>query len=55
MACKAAVKAGDRLSDLELAEILRLREATERGTSCPHGRPTSVRISRAELDRRFGR
>ena len=55
MACKAAVKAGDRLSDLELAEILRLRDETERGTNCPHGRPTSVRISRAELDRRFGR
>jgi DNA mismatch repair protein MutL len=55
MACKAAVKAGDRLSELELAEILRLRDETERGTNCPHGRPTSVRITRAELDRRFGR
>jgi DNA mismatch repair protein MutL len=55
MACKAAVKAGDRLSDAELAELLALRERVERSSSCPHGRPTSIRMSVAELYRRFGR
>ena len=55
MACKAAVKAGDRLGDAELATLLARREAIERSSNCPHGRPTSLRIPLAELDRRFGR
>ena len=55
MACKAAVKAGDRLSDHELNELVARREAVERASNCPHGRPTSLRISVSELDRKFGR
>lgn len=55
MACKAAVKAGDALSEEELAELLRLREAVERSSNCPHGRPTSVRLTLRELERLFGR
>ena len=55
MACKAAVKAGDRLNDHELAELIARREEIERISNCPHGRPTSLRISIAELDRKFGR
>jgi len=55
MACKAAVKAGDYLSDTELAHLLDLRERIERGTACPHGRPTSLRITLRDLERQFGR
>ncbi|MDX2148344.1 MAG: DNA mismatch repair endonuclease MutL [Planctomycetota bacterium] len=55
MACKAAVKAGDRLSELELTELLRLREAVERSSSCPHGRPTTVRLSIRDLEKLFHR
>jgi DNA mismatch repair protein MutL len=55
MACKAAVKAGDHLSDGELVELLRLREAVERSSNCPHGRPTTVRLTIRELERLFGR
>ncbi len=55
MACKAAIKAGDHLSDLELDELLRLREAVERSSNCPHGRPTTVRLTIRELERLFGR
>jgi DNA mismatch repair protein MutL len=55
MACKAAIKAGDRLSDLELAELIQLREDVERSSNCPHGRPTSIRLSLRELERLFGR
>ena len=51
--CKAAVKAGDRLNDHELAELIAGREEIERISNCPHGRPTSLRISIAELDRKF--
>jgi len=55
MACKAAIKAGDKLSDLELRELLHLRESVERSSNCPHGRPTSMRVTLRELDRLFGR
>jgi DNA mismatch repair protein MutL len=55
MACKAAVKAGDRLSDEEMDELIRLRESVERSGSCPHGRATTVRLTIAELERLFDR
>lgn len=55
MACKAAVKAGDRLSEGELVELLRLREVFERSSNCPHGRPTAIRLTLKELERQFGR
>jgi DNA mismatch repair protein MutL len=55
MACKAAVKAGDSLTAPEIRSLLAMRESIERSTACPHGRPTSIRIARGELERRFGR
>ncbi len=55
MACKAAIKAGDRLSDLELADLVQLREDVERSSNCPHGRPTSIRLTIRELEKLFGR
>ena len=55
MACKAAVKAGDRLSPAEIDGLLDLRERIERSSNCPHGRPTSLRISMRDLERSFGR
>jgi DNA mismatch repair protein MutL len=55
MACKAAIKAGDRLSDDEMDELMRLRETVERSGSCPHGRATTVRLTIAELERLFDR
>ena len=55
MACKAAVKAGDRLSPDEITYLLHLREMAEDSHHCPHGRPTSLLFSRAELDKQFRR
>ncbi len=55
MACKAAVKAGDRLAHDELIELLQWRQRVERSASCPHGRPTTVHVSLQELERQFGR
>lgn len=55
MACKAAVKAGDGLTDLELKDLLAMRESVERSSNCPHGRPTSIRLTIRELERLFGR
>ena len=55
MACKASVKAGDRLSATEIDALLDLRDRIERGTACPHGRPTALRITMRDLERNFGR
>jgi DNA mismatch repair protein MutL len=55
MACKAAVKAGDKLSPEEVAYLLHLREMAEDSHHCPHGRPTSLLFSRQELDKQFRR
>jgi DNA mismatch repair protein MutL len=55
MACKAAVKAGDKLAPEELAELLKYRESVERSSNCPHGRPTSLRLTIKDLERQFGR
>ena len=55
MACKAAVKAGDKLSPAELTELVQCRGQVERSSRCPHGRPTTLRLTIAELDKQFGR
>jgi DNA mismatch repair protein MutL len=55
MACKAAVKAGDRLNAEEIAHLLELRKMADDSHHCPHGRPTSLLFSRQQLDKQFGR
>jgi DNA mismatch repair protein MutL len=55
MACRAAVKAGDRLTPEEIAALLAQRELADNTHHCPHGRPTSLLFSRQELDRQFRR
>jgi DNA mismatch repair protein MutL len=55
IACKAAVKAGDRLSPEEITSLLEQRDLYHDTHHCPHGRPTALFFSRDELDRMFGR
>jgi len=55
MACHAAVRAGDRLSQEEIAHLLALREEVEQAWTCPHGRPTTLRIPLEDLERHFHR
>jgi DNA mismatch repair protein MutL len=55
MACKAAIKAGDRLSPEEVKTLLADRYLCHDAHHCPHGRPTALVFTREELDRRFGR
>lgn len=55
MACRAAVMAGDRLSADEVRTLVVRMFATNNPYCCPHGRPTFIKISREELDGRFGR
>ena len=55
MACRAAVMAGDRLTDEEATGLLLRLLQCENKYSCPHGRPTFIKINRGDLDRQFGR
>jgi DNA mismatch repair protein MutL len=53
--CKAAIKAGDKLSESEMHLLINQLFATTMPYVCPHGRPIVVKISLDEFDRRFGR
>jgi DNA mismatch repair protein MutL len=55
MACKAAVKAGDTLSDTQLHELIKSLKLTPHRLTCPHGRPTSWLITKDELEKIFKR
>ncbi len=54
-ACKAAIKAGQRLSQQEISELFDRLFATELPYHDIHGRPTIVQLSLSELHQRFGR
>lgn len=55
MACKAAVKAGDRLTEAEIQHLVSLRHLVDDVHHCPHGRPTILRFTLADLERQFKR
>jgi DNA mismatch repair protein MutL len=54
-ACKAAIKAGQKLSDSEIEQLLADRERVQRASRCPHGRPTTIKFSTGELEKQFKR
>ena len=53
--CRSAVKFGDELSMPEMEALCSKLMTLELPYTCPHGRPTMVRLSAAELEKRFGR
>jgi DNA mismatch repair protein MutL len=55
MSCRAAIKAGQRLTPEEMQELLRQRHLVNDSHHCPHGRPTSMMLTREMLDQQFGR
>ena len=55
ISCKAAVKAGDKLSPEEITALLEHRDLCQDSHHCPHGRPTALTFSREELDKKFKR
>jgi len=55
LACHGSIRAGRRLQGAEMDALLRAMEATPRAATCSHGRPTVLRLSRAEIERMFGR
>jgi DNA mismatch repair protein MutL len=55
MACKAAVKAGDILTQEKMEQLLHDLEKTANRFSCPHGRPTGWLISLNDIEKKFRR
>ncbi len=53
--CRHAVKANDFLREPELVRLIQDLLACELPYCCPHGRPTMIQISYAELEKKFGR
>jgi len=55
IACRTAIKTGQRLNYTEMQSLIDQLFQCRMPYACPHGRPTMIRISLNELDRRFGR
>ncbi|MCX6170704.1 MAG: DNA mismatch repair endonuclease MutL [Ignavibacteriales bacterium] len=53
--CKAAIKAGDKLTENEMRILVDKLFATSMPYVCPHGRPIVIKIPLEEFDKRFGR
>ncbi len=55
MACHGSIRAGRRMNAAEMNALLRQMERTPRAATCSHGRPTFLKLSRAEIEAMFGR
>ncbi len=55
VACKAAIKAGQRLTPAEIDALLERRGLVHDIHHCPHGRPTALIFTKSELEKQFGR
>ena len=55
MACKAAVKANDYLTQLEMEKLISDLRYIDNPFNCPHGRPIIIKFTEYELDKKFRR
>ena len=55
IACKAAVKAGMDLADDEVRSLIDEMLALPNPFTCPHGRPTTIKLSRYDIEKKFAR
>jgi DNA mismatch repair protein MutL len=54
-ACKSAIKAGDHINMVEMAMLISQLSDCENPYSCPHGRPTFIKLTKHEIERMFKR
>ena len=55
MACHGAIRANQRLTDMEIKTMLEQLDACEDPSNCPHGRPTWIRLRKNYFDKAFRR
>ena len=55
IACKSAVKANMKLTEKEVDKLMERLLALPNPFTCPHGRPTAIRMSRYDIERKFAR
>lgn len=55
MSCKAAVKGSQRLSLLEMEQLMKDLMKLDNPYNCPHGRPTIIAMSKYEIEKKFKR
>ena len=55
VACKAAVKANMKLEEREIRGLLDQLMLLENPFTCPHGRPTAMRLTKTEIEKKFNR
>ncbi len=53
--CKAAIKANDRLMDIEVSGLVNQLKGLNEPYTCPHGRPIIIKISKTEIEKKFNR
>ncbi len=55
MACKASIRAGDKINMQEMVDVIDSLFKCDNPTCCPHGRPTMVRFTRYDIEKMFKR
>ena len=55
IACKAAVKAKMKLDDQEVATLMAKLLELPNPFTCPHGRPTAIKMTKTDLEKKFSR
>ena len=55
VACRSAIKAGNKNSAQELIDIVKTLEENPDIRYCPHGRPISILMKKSEIEKQFGR
>lgn len=55
LACTSAVKAGDDIKTVEIDKLIEELGLCEKPFTCPHGRPTVIKLTKAEIEKKFKR
>lgn len=55
IACSKAIKSGDRITDIEIEELIEQLKKADNPYTCPHGRPTIIEITKKDIEKEFKR